>query len=216
MSLPVNVYIQWLIPGDVTRHTRPLNVSVHRSLDDRLRTEHDFRAVVWKQVSSKVESRKNQEIKPHYRSSWPQQGRTRQEERRQGPGSGTVSVCHGGKWNCGCDYGYHLHVDSLEEPLNNLSNPVSRKRFPPCRETQDWQVVWGKQSKEPKGLTFIKRSQSPKVCSRGRNGQCLSPSDAKSVRFSLNNLDHLVTNEMLKRKNVQEYVSWYWSPTQHC
>ena len=111
-----------------------------------------------------------------------------------------------GRRHCGCDYGYHLDVDSLEETLN-LSNPVSRKRFPLCRETQDWQVGWGKQSKESKDLTFIKISQSPKVCSQGRNGQCLSPSDAKSVRFSLNNLDHLVTNEMLKRKNVQEYVS---------
>lgn len=70
------------------RQTRPLQVYVNTSFDGHLRTECDLQAVVWKQLSSTVESRKNQEIKPYNRSPWPQQVRTQQEEERQGPGPG--------------------------------------------------------------------------------------------------------------------------------
>ena len=107
---------------------------------------------------------------------------------------------------CGRDCGFHSSTDSLGEPLNNLSNPVRKKRLPPCRETRCWWVVLRKQSKESKGLTFIKFSDNLKVCNPGRSNQHFSPSDTKTVRISLSKLDHLVTNDMLKRKNVCEYV----------
>ena len=108
---------------------------------------------------------------------------------------------------CGHDCGFHLSMNGLEEPLNSLSNPVPKKRLPPCRGTWCWWVVARKQSKESKGLTFIKFSDSLKVCNLGRNNQHFSASDTKTVRLSLSKLDHLVTNDMLKRKNLYEYVS---------
>lgn len=69
------------------RQTRPLHVYVNISFDGHLRTECDFQAVVWKQPSTIVESRKNQEIKPHNGRPWPQQVGTLQEGGKQGPGS---------------------------------------------------------------------------------------------------------------------------------
>lgn len=70
------------------RQMWPFHVYVTTSFDGHLRTECDFQAVVWKQPSTIVESRKNQEIKPHNRSPWSQPVGTRQEEGRQEPGFG--------------------------------------------------------------------------------------------------------------------------------
>lgn len=187
------------------RQMRPLQVYVNTSFDGHLRTECDLQAVVWKQLSSIVESRKNQEIKPYNRSPWPQQvGRAGGRKTRSWAQTAMEETANHG---CGRACGFHLSMDSLEEPLNNLSNPSPKKRLLPCRETRCWWVVSRKQSKTSKGLTFIKFSDSLKVCSFGRNDQYFSPSNTKTVSLSLNNLDHLVTNDMLKRKNLYEYVS---------
>lgn len=85
---PVNGYIQWLIScsyNETNANSSPVYVTT--SFDGHLRTECDFQVVV-QQPSTIVESRKNQEIKPHNRSPWSQPVGTQREEGRQEPGFG--------------------------------------------------------------------------------------------------------------------------------
>ncbi|KAF5915289.1 hypothetical protein HPG69_011754 [Diceros bicornis minor] len=83
--------------------------------------------------------------------------------------------------NSGSACGSHLSMDGLEELLNKLSNSIEEVIPTMQRDTR--------LSKESNGFTFIKFSHSPKACSHGRNGQCLSPSGAKSAAQAIENCD---------------------------